>query len=70
MVKKTPSTPAVLPQAVSVDSKGNQRVYVDLPRALVVKFNVLAAMRGVTKRAYMTALFSDAITRAAAEAKL
>ncbi len=70
MVKKTAPPAAPMPQAVSVDSKGNQRVYVDLPRALVVKFNVLAAMRGVTKRAYMTALFSDAITRAATEAKL
>lgn len=69
MVKKT-APPAAMPQAVSVDSKGNQRVYVDLPRALVVKFNVLAAMRGVTKRSYMTALFSDAIARAATEAKL
>jgi hypothetical protein len=68
--KKTSPPTAALPQAVSVDSKGNQRVYVDLPRALVVKFNVLAAMRGVTKRSYMTALFSEAITRAATEAKL
>lgn len=69
MVKKT-APPAALPQAVVVDSKGNQRVYVDLPRALVVKFNVMAAMKGVTKRSYMTSLLSDAITRAAQESRL
>lgn len=70
MATKKPAPPAAIPQAVVVDSKGNQRVYVDLPRALVLKFNVLAAMKGVTKRAYMTALFSEAINRAATENKL
>lgn len=54
----------------SVDSKGNQRVYVDLPRGLVQRFNVLAAMKGVTKRGLMTSLLTDAINRAASEAKV
>lgn len=67
--KKPPTAPAPAP-APSVDSKGNQRVYVDLPRALVVKFNVLAAMQGVTKRALMTTLLVDAINRATSEAKV
>lgn len=65
--KKT--TPATMPASM-VDSKGNRRIYVDLPASLIVRFNVLAAMKGVTKRALLTTLLSDAISRAAAEAKL
>lgn len=67
-VKK--STPAQTPTPIvaTVDSKGNQRVYVDLPKALVTKFNVMAAMKGVTKRSYMSALLAEAINRASAEA--
>ncbi len=53
-----------------VDSKGNRRVYVDLPASLITRMNVLAAMRSVTKRALITSLLTDAINRAATEAKL
>ena len=68
--KSTAPAPALQPVAATVDSKGNQRVYVDLPKALVTKFNVMAAMKGVTKRSYMSSLLQDAINRAAAEAKV
>ncbi len=67
-IKKTAS--AAPPPTQAVDSKGNRRIYADIPDALVKKFNVLAAMRGVTKRSLITALLTDAITRAATEAKL
>lgn len=71
-MSKVKSAPAPTPQPIvaTVDSKGNQRVYVDLPKALVMKFNVMAAMKGVTKRSYMSALLAEAINRASAEAKL
>lgn len=71
-MSKVKSAPAstLQPVAAVVDSKGNQRVYVDLPKALVMKFNVMAAMKGVTKRSYMSALLAEAINRASAEAKL
>jgi metal-responsive CopG/Arc/MetJ family transcriptional regulator len=62
------STPAPTPIVATVDSKGNQRVYVDLPKSLVTKFNVMAAMKGVTKRSYMSSLLAEAINRASAEA--
>lgn len=69
--KPAPASTATLQQvAATVDSKGNQRVYVDLPKALVTKFNVMAAMKGVTKRSYMSALLAEAINRAAQEAKV
>ncbi len=71
MVKKTALPAAPMQQVAGmVDSKGNQRVYVDLPKVLVTKFNVMAAMKGVTKRSYMSALLADAINRAATEAKV
>lgn len=71
VTKKSTPAPAPLQQvAATVDSKGNQRVYVDLPKSLVTKFNVMAAMKGVTKRSYMSALLAEAINRAATEAKV
>lgn len=69
-VKKATPLPATPQAPPMVDSKGNQRIYVDLPRALVQRYNILAAMRGVNKRTLITSLLTDAINRAAAEAKL
>lgn len=65
--KQTPPAPAPAPAA---DSKGNRRVYVDLPAPLITRMNVLAAMRSVTKRALIASLLTDAINRASSEAKL
>lgn len=69
MVKKQTSPPAPTP-AQAVDSKGNRRIYVDLPAPLITRMNVLAAMRSVTKRALVTTLLTEAVNRAAAEAKV
>lgn len=67
-IKKIPpaATPMLSPPVG--DSKGNRRIYVDLPGPLVTRFNVLAAMKSVTKRALITALLTDAINRATTEA--
>ena len=67
MVKKTAPPAAPAP---AVDSKGNRRIYVDLPTPLITRMNVLAAMRGLQKRVLIATLLTDAINRAAAEAKL
>jgi len=67
--KKQTAPPAPAPLS-AVDSKGNRRIYVDLPAPLITRMNVLAAMRSVTKRALITMLLTDAINRAATEAKL
>ena len=62
--------PAPAAPAPAVDSKGNRRIYVDLPTPLITRMNVLAAMRGMQKRVLIATLLTDAINRAAAEAKL
>ena len=66
--KKT--VPAPAPAPAPADAKGNRRLYADVPAPLITRLNVLAAMKGVTKRALIASLLSDAITRASAEAKL
>lgn len=48
------------------DSKGNIRVYIDLPGDVARKFNVLAAMRGVPKRL----LLAEIVRTAVADVKL
>lgn len=57
-----PAAPAAPPMT---DSKGNQRVYVDLPRALVTRLNVMAAQRNMQKRVLITSLLMNAIEREA-----
>lgn len=56
--------------AKPVDSKGNRRIYVDLPSALITRLNIQAASREVTKRAWISTLLADAIKRADTEAKV
>lgn len=68
MVTKKQASPAA--PAPAVDSKGNRRIYVDLPAPLITRMNVLAAMRGMQKRVLIATLLTDAINRAATEAKL
>lgn len=68
MATKKQTSPAA--PAPMVDSKGNRRIYVDLPASLITRMNVLAAMRGLQKRVLIATLLTDAINRAAAEAKL
>lgn len=53
-----------------IDSKGNRRIYVDLPAQLITRLNVLAAMKNVTKRGLVTQLLSDAINRETQGAKV
>lgn len=64
--KPAPAAAPVMPTGhmQAVDSKGNRRIYVDLPTPLITKMNVLAAMKGVTKRAIITMLLTDAVNRA------
>lgn len=50
--------------ARSTDSKGNVRVYIDLPPELVRRFNVLAAMRSVAKRVLLAQIVEEALTAA------
>ena len=68
--KKIVHASAAAPALVPADSKGNRRIYADLPASLITKFNILAATRGVTKRSLITTLLADAINRAATEAKV
>jgi predicted DNA-binding protein len=49
-----------------VDVRGQVRVYIDLPRELAHKLNVLAALRGKAKRA----LLAEIVSAAVAEVKL
>jgi hypothetical protein len=62
--KPKPKAPA--PAPAPVDSRGNVRVYIDLPPDVARKFNVLAAMRGVAKRVLLAEIVRDAV----AEVKL
>lgn len=46
------------------DSKGNKRVYIDLPANSARRFNVLAAMRGVPKRELLAQIVEEALKAA------
>lgn len=60
-ITSPPPAPAVA--ATPVDSKGNRRIYVDMPATLVTRLNVQAAMRSIPKRVLMAQLLADALTR-------
>ena len=47
-----------------VDSRGNVRVYTDVPRAIAKEFAILAIRRGKSKRALMADLIMRAVTGA------
>ncbi len=66
-MKATPRKPPAqsAPRVPQVpDSRGNVRVYIDLPSALVRKFNVLAAMRGLSKRGLLAQIVEQAVNDA------
>lgn len=64
--KRTPraSTAKTPRAATSTTSSGTQRVYVDLPADSVRRFNVLAAMRSMPKRALLTQIVEEALKAA------
>lgn len=47
-----------------VDSRGNVRVYTDVPRAIAKEFAILAIRRGKSKRALMADLIMRAVAGA------
>lgn len=66
MNTKRKSTAARTPASAlrMTDSRGTQRVYVDLPADLVRRFNVLAATRGMPKRGLLAQIVEDAVKAA------
>jgi hypothetical protein len=44
------------------DSRGNKRVYTDVPAHIAQEFAILAIRRKVSKRALMAQLIMDAVT--------
>lgn len=51
-------------RASAITSSGTQRVYIDLPVDAVRRFNVLAATRGVPKRALLAEIVEEALKAA------
>ena len=60
MNTKRTTRPTTTPKA-AVDSRGTQRVYIDLPKDSVQRFNVLAAMRSMPKRALLAQIVEEAL---------
>lgn len=63
MKAKTPA-PAPPAKATPTDSRGNVRVYIDLPSDLVRRFNVMAASRDQPRRALLAEIVRDALAAA------
>lgn len=58
------ATRTTRPATAPTDSRGTMRVYVDLPKESVRRFNVLAAMRGMPKRALLAQIVEEAVKAA------
>lgn len=56
--------PRQKPAPPPIDSKGLVRIYVDIPAEMARRFNILAATRGVPKRALMTDIVGAALAAA------
>lgn len=59
--KRVPPTQVKDPPAAPTDTRGNVRVYSDLPRAVANELAILAIRSGVSKRALMTMLIMNAV---------
>ena len=60
--KRTTAPRATRPD--TTDSRGSKRVYIDLPAESVRRFNILAATRGVAKRALLAQIVEEALKAA------
>ncbi len=60
--KPKTSQPARRTTGPPVDSRGNVRIYTDVPKNIAQEFSILAVRRETSKRALMAELIMDAVT--------
>lgn len=59
--QKARVVPKVQERRGEEDSRGNVRIYTDIPRSVATEFSVMAIRRNMTKRALMARLITDAV---------